>query len=86
MLKQIMKLKAFALAVLLAASCAVDGDPMDDDMEPDPDPAPQTEGVLLTDWVDAMVANDAEPDTVNDKPAIVINVDDPAAFDKYFAR
>jgi hypothetical protein len=84
--KQLMRLKLFAVALFLAASCAVDGEPMDDDQDPGPDPEPPSEGVLLTDWVDSMVANDDTPDTVNDKPAIVIDVPDQEPFAKYFQQ
>ncbi len=84
MLKQLIKLKALGMALVLAAACATDMEP---DEEPTPEPeTPAGEGVLLTDWVNAMVANDAEYDSVNDKPAIVINVEDQAPFAKYFAQ
>jgi hypothetical protein len=84
-LKQLIRLTLLALALPLAASCAADGEPMDDDPTV-PDPEPPSDGVLLTDWVDAMVANEEEPDTVNDKPSIVIDVEDREAFAKYFPR
>jgi hypothetical protein len=82
MLEQLIKLKVLGMALVLAAACAADGEPVEEPT-PEPDP-PAGEGVLLTDWVDAMVENAAEPDTVNDKPAIVINVEDTAPFAKYF--
>jgi hypothetical protein len=85
-LKQLMRLKLFAVGLFLAASCAADGEPMDDDLAPDPEPEPPAEGVLLTDWVDSMIANEDTPDTVNDKPAIVIDVPDQEPFAKYFQR
>lgn len=85
MLKQLIKLKLFAMAALLAAACAADGE-SPDEMTPDEPEPPPSEGVLLTDWVDSMVENPEVTDSVNDKPAFVINVEDPHAFDKYFAQ
>ena len=86
MLKQLMRLKLFAVALFLAASCAVDGEPMDGDQDPGRIREPPTEGVLLTDWVDSMVANDDTPDTVKDKLEFVIDVPDQEGFAKYFPR
>ncbi len=85
MLEQLKKLKILGLALVLAAACATEGEP-DDEPTPGPQTPPAGEGILLTDWVDSMVANTAEPDSVNDKPAIVINVEDQAPFAKYFAQ
>lgn len=83
MLKQLSKLLVLAVALFLATSCAVDDGEPDDEPVTEPEPPPE-EGILLTDWVEAMIADESAPDTVNDKPAIVINVEDPDAFDGYF--
>ncbi len=86
MLEQLKKLKILGMALVLAAACATEGEP-DDEPTPEPQtPPPAGEGILLTDWVNSMVENTAEPDSVNDKPAIVINVEDQAPFAKYFAQ
>ena len=85
MLEQLKKLKILAMALVLAGACATDGEP-DEEPTPEPQTPPTGEGILLTDWVDSMVENDGEPDSVNDKPAIVINVEDQAPFAKYFAQ
>lgn len=85
MLKQLMKLKMLGMVLVLAASCAMDGE-LDEEPTPEPQTPPAGEGVLLTDWVDEMIQNPAVPDSVNDKPAFVINVEDQAPFAKYFAQ
>jgi hypothetical protein len=42
--------------------------------------------IPLTEWVESMVNNEEEPDVVDDKPAIVLVVEDQAPFEKYFDR
>jgi hypothetical protein len=87
MLKQLIKLKLLGMTLVLAAACATEGMPGDEEpsLEPEPEP-PAGEGILLSDWVDAMVQDESAPDSVNDKPAIVINVEDQAPFAKYFEQ
>jgi len=74
-------LKILALTgAALAGACGAGSEPAS--------PQEPVQKVALKDWVDQMLAGsgDAEalPDTVADKPAIVIDTDDPAAFDDLF--
>jgi hypothetical protein len=39
--------------------------------------------VPLSAWVDKMVADEEQPDTVDDKIGVVIDTDDQTAFDKF---
>lgn len=51
-----------------------------------PDAGTPANGIQLVDWVTSMTdrtTDEAEPDTVDDKPAIVIDTDDPGAFDGF---
>lgn len=78
------KLQALAAALLLVVALlltACTGEDSPD--EPEPGDGDGTTSVQLRDWVEAMISagDDAEPDTVEDKLAIVEDTDDPAAFD-----
>jgi hypothetical protein len=69
---------ALAAALLMAACVGGGGDGTDG-----PDPEPNPDGIPLEEWVDAMVTagENSLPDTVEDKLGIVIDTDDPHAFD-----
>jgi hypothetical protein len=73
------RLLALAAALFIAA-CAGEDPPELSMAEADPTP------IDLRDWVESMVSSGegANPDTVNDKPGIVIDTDDPTAFDEFF--
>ena len=86
------RLLLLGCAALFAAACRsemqdpVQGGTPDAGMVGDPDAAP-TGSIALGSWVEAMTAtegDDAIPDTVDDKVGIVIDTDDPAAFDSFF--
>lgn len=74
------------LALVLAGACGDDGGgaitptPM-----PDAAPAP----IQLTEWVTSMTdvtRDDALPDSVDDKVGVVVDTDDPAAFDSFLVE
>lgn len=81
-------------AALALAACSSDGQDPAQNGTPDAgmtggaDAAP-TGTIALTSWVDQMTSmegDEAIPDTVDDKIGIVIDTDDPAAFDSFFAE
>jgi hypothetical protein len=77
MWKPVANLTVVVAGVFLLASCVTNDDP---------GPEPQQDQIPLTDWVEAMINDEEAPDTVDDKPAIVLNVEDQAPFEKYFGR
>ncbi|MET0343568.1 MAG: hypothetical protein ABW252_21330 [Polyangiales bacterium] len=81
-----------ALAVLLLALVACDDASADTNAPPPGGPPPVADApsaatassIPLTAWVDKMVGNEVDFDTVDDKIGVVIDTDDDAAFDKFF--
>jgi hypothetical protein len=75
-----MKPLALAAALFISACIGEDGAPELSEEEAAPT------AIELRDWVDSMVGSgeSAEPDTVEDKLGIVIDTNDPTAFDELF--
>lgn len=73
--------RLLALATALFLSACIGEEPPELDEE-----EAATTAIELRDWVDSMVSSgeSAEPDTVEDKLGIVIDTNDPTAFDELF--